>query len=418
MKNIGIVGAGVGGLQLGLFLQQRGVAATIYAERSASDQLGAQLPSLVARQSHTRERERALGVNHWDAAPSGAMGQIGVTVAGEQPLSFRGNMDEPAIVVDMRIYSARLLEDFAACGGKVVVGNLTPADVERLSEVHDLMVVSTGRGGLGDMFPRIAERSPYAAPQRQIVTALFRGMAYPQPMAGDFVIVPGQGEIFALPIYSFEPGLTGIGVEAIPGGAFEATARMRYADDPRAFELAMLELLRAYAPHLAARIDPYAFRVTRQLDVMQGSITPAVRRGYTRLGNGRLAVALGDTHILNDPILGQGANNASYAAWQMGEAILMAEHLDEAFCQIVEDRIWAYAGPVTAWNNAMLQAPPEHMVEFLVAATMIQPLADTFANFFRTPVEGWETLSNPARTSALLRSHGWQGMPQMAAAAD
>jgi 2-polyprenyl-6-methoxyphenol hydroxylase-like FAD-dependent oxidoreductase len=418
MKNIGIIGAGVAGLHLGLFLLQRGMSATIYAERSAGDQLGAQLPSLVARHSPTREREKALGVNHWDSAPSGQVGQMRVTVAGEQPLVIRGNLDEPSIVVDMRIYCARLMEDFAARGGKLVVGNLTPADVERLSDDHDLMVVSTGRAGIGAMFPRCTVRSSYDAPQRQIVTAIFRGIAYPQPMGADFVIIPGAGEIFALPIYSFEPGLTGIGVEAIPGGPLEALARMRYQDDPRAFELAMLDVLERLAPSLAARIDPQAFQVTRGLDVMQGAITPTVRRGYTQLANGRFALALGDTHILNDPILGQGANNASHAAWQLGEAICEAAEFNEAFCQAFDERVWGYVGPVTSWNNAMLQPPPAHMVEFLVAAAMHQPVADTFANYFRRPVEGWEVLSNPERSTAVLRSHGWQGMPQMAAAAD
>lgn len=415
MSNIGIIGAGVAGLQLGLLLQQRGIPATIYAERSAADQLGAQLPSLVARHDHTRERERALGVNFWDSAPSGDIRRLYVSIFGEQPMGFHGDLEQPAVVVDMRIYAARLMEEFAARGGRVVVAGLTPADVERLSVEHDLMVISTGRGGLGAMFPLIAEHSPYSAPQRQIMTAMFRGVAYPQPMGGDFVFVPGHGEIFALPIYSFEPGLTGIGMEAVPGGALEPMARMRYEDDPRAFELALLAILRRYAPAVAARIDPAAFRLSRPLDLMQGGLTPAVRKGYVRLGSGRFALALGDTHILNDPILGQGANNASFAAWRLGEAICEGGAFDEGFCQAIEEQIWAYVGPVTAWNNAMLQPPPQHILEFLVAATMHQPVADTFANYLRRPLTGWATLSNPERTATLLRGHGWRGMPTAAA---
>jgi hypothetical protein len=30
---------------------------------------------------------------------------------------------------------------------------------------------------------------------------------------------------------------------------------------------------------------------------------------------------------------------------------------------------------------------------------------------FERPVASWEMLSSPDRTSAFLRSHGWQGMP-------
>ena len=77
-------------------------------------------------------------------------------------MGFHGDLERPAVVLDMRIYSARLMEEFAARGGRVVVGGLTPANVDRLSAEHDLMVVSTGRGGLGAMFPLIAETRPTA----------------------------------------------------------------------------------------------------------------------------------------------------------------------------------------------------------------------------------------------------------------
>jgi 2-polyprenyl-6-methoxyphenol hydroxylase-like FAD-dependent oxidoreductase len=68
MANIGIVGAGIAGLHLGLFLRQHGIPATIYTEKSATDQLGSRLPGLVARVGHTRDREIQLGVNYWDQA--------------------------------------------------------------------------------------------------------------------------------------------------------------------------------------------------------------------------------------------------------------------------------------------------------------------------------------------------------------
>src|SRR6185369_9886549 len=137
-------------------------------------------------------------------------------------------------------------------------------------------------------------------------------------------------------------------VEAIPGGAFEAVAQMRYLDDPRRFNTAMIELLRDYAPDIYERIDPARFELTRELDLLQGGITPTVRRGYARLGNGKYALALGDVRAINDPILGQGANSASRTAWMLGEAIRDGENYDEAFCRRIEQQIWAYAGPIAA----------------------------------------------------------------------
>ena len=48
MKNIGIVGSGIAGLHLGLFLQKHGVDATIYSDRSPDQIRAGRLPNLVA----------------------------------------------------------------------------------------------------------------------------------------------------------------------------------------------------------------------------------------------------------------------------------------------------------------------------------------------------------------------------------
>src|SRR5262249_573617 len=110
-------------------------------------------------------------------------------------------------------------------------------------------------------------------------------------------------------------------------------------------------------------------------------------------------------------------NTASYAAWQLGEAIRTGQSYDETFCQQVEQRQWDYARPVTQWNNAMLQPPPPHVIEFLVAAGQNEQIANTFSNFFNNPRGAWEALSSAASTAALLRRLGWQGMPAPARAA-
>src|SRR5580765_244487 len=144
MTSIGIIGAGVAGLHLGLFLRQQGIEATLYAEKSPEQQFGSRLPSLVARAGHTRERERKLGVNHWDQG-NNEFSHVNVSIGGPQPMAFQGNMVLPFIAVDMRIYLGRLLEDFATRGGKVVVGEVQASDIERLSAQHDLLVVSSGR---------------------------------------------------------------------------------------------------------------------------------------------------------------------------------------------------------------------------------------------------------------------------------
>ena len=130
---IGVVGAGIAGLHLGLLLQQTGIEATIFTEHTPEQVTASRLPNIVVRSAPTRERERQLGVAHWDA--------IGVDLthyafhlAGEHPLAFTGVFDQPAMSVDMRLYCARLLEDFVQRGGDVRYGMLQADDLARLSE--------------------------------------------------------------------------------------------------------------------------------------------------------------------------------------------------------------------------------------------------------------------------------------------
>jgi hypothetical protein len=414
MTDIGIIGAGVAGLHLGLFLQQRGVAATIYTERTPAEQLGSRLPALVARSGHTRERERLLGVNHWDNGNNEFL-KMNFFVGGEQPLAFSGSMEQAFIAVDMRIYCARLLEDFAARGGSVVFRDVHAADLDAISEQHDLLVVATGRGGLSALFPLIEERSPFSQPQRALCAGLFRGIAA-NPTTASAVLIPEQGELFEFPIYTFETGVVGLGLEAIPGGALDALAHMNYDADPAAFNAAMLALLRRHAPAIYARIDPARFGLIRPLDLLQGGVTPAVRQGHFQLANGTYALALGDVRVVNDPITGQGANSASATAWMVGAAICNTQQFDAEFCAFIEQRIWAYVGPIVQWSNAMLQPPAPHVLEFMLAAAHIPPLADLFVRMYEHPRRFWELVSSPENTAALLKSYGWQGMPLPSAA--
>jgi 2-polyprenyl-6-methoxyphenol hydroxylase-like FAD-dependent oxidoreductase len=403
VTDIGVVGAGIAGLQFGLLLQQRGITATIYADRTAAQMRAARLPALVARFGPTRERERALGVNHWDSPDFGIFAAH-VYIGGPQPLAFCGDFAQPGIAVDMRVYCATLLEDFAARGGRIVIGSVDTDDVRRLAAAHDLVVVASGRASLTGLFPRLPEHSPYSEPQRFLCAGLFRGITYADPLGVSFAISPGAGEIFDVPILSFAGRQSGLFVEAIPGGPLEAAARASCTDDPARFERTLLGVIREHAPQLFARIDPDAFALTRPLDLLQGAITPTVRRGYARFDGG-YAMALGDVHVVNDPLLGQGANAASRAAWALGEAIIGGGPYDEAFCQRAERHLWEGARAATAWTNAMLQPPPPHAIGLFVAAAQEKAVADALVDNFAVPERAWDAFSSPDGAAAFLPRH-------------
>jgi hypothetical protein len=408
MTSIGIVGSGIAGLQLGLFLQQHGVPVTLYSDRTPEQLRGGRLPNTVGRAEHTQARERELGVHQWES-PDFRVASLHFRINGDPPLVFRGDMSWAVSFVDMRLYQPDLLEAFAERGGAVVIGTLQAGDLSALAARHDLLAVASGRASLTELFPRVPERSPFAEPQRLVCTGLYRGIAYPEPLGMSLTIAPGHGEIFQAPFLSADGRVSAVLVEAIPGQGLQPIVDRRYHDDPRAFECLVLDSLRTYAPAIYERVDERAFGLTGPLDVLQGAITPTVRRGYAAIGDGArgaYAVAIGDVHILNDPVLGQGANLASHAARVLGEAILGGGPFDEPFCRRVEDRIWAYASAATAWTNAALLPPPPHLQAVFGAAARSQTVADEIAENFNDPPRAWANVGSPEGAAAFLARHG------------
>lgn len=400
MKRIGIVGAGISGLHLGLWLREYGIDTTIYSEKSSAQVLEGPLRNIVLRNGCTRERERALRINHWDErAPD--LGQLSLTITGT-PINFAGTLAPPSNVVDMRIYCARLLDDFSARGGQVVIGTLATSDLEELSTRHDLVVVASGRGGFSNLFERVAEHSPFDEPQRLVIAGFYQGIRNRDPLGFEVVISRGHGEILVFPAFSFESGVTGIGIEAARGGDFTSLADVKYATDPQTFEQRVLDILHDHAPTVFERVNVSEFTVARPQDVGYIAITPAVHRGYRCLGNGRHVVALGDAHVVMDPITGQGANKAVHEAATLASAIRDASEFGEGFCREIEEMTCRYALPVSDACNARLRPPAPHVQRLLGAAARHQALADLYGFGFNHPDKYWEIVSSEERTDAVV----------------
>jgi hypothetical protein len=151
-------------------------------------------------------------------------------------------------------------------------------------------------------------------------------------------------------------------------------------------------------------VDPAVFDISRPLDLCYAAITPTVRRGFLTLPSGRHVVALGDAHVVIDPITGQGANNASHAAGVLCEAIRTATVFDRAFCERVERDICSYVVPVSDASNARLQPPTAHFRQLLAAASRNQGVADAYADGYNRPDRFWAIASSAERTATLLAS--------------
>lgn len=405
MASIGIVGAGTAGLHLGLKLLSHGVSVTLYAEQEPAKLRAGRLPNTVAHHSPTRARERELDVDHW-GGPHADMQFMGIHVNGPQPFSLKGRLEKPSIFVDYRLYQPKLAEDFVARGGLLEVLPVDTALLSLLSLRHDLVVVATGRNGLTALFPRIPELSPHTQPARLLFAGLLKGVRMREPIGMDAHLVPGQGEIFEAQVISRQGRVPSILIEAIPGSDLAVLGTQRYDEDPRAYEALLLDGLRRFAPATYERITPAEFGVLGPMDWVQGSFTPVVRRAWTPLANGRFVMAVGDTHVTNDPVAGQGANAASASAFALAASIVDAltegRPFDEAFCRAAEEKTWAAAAPATHWTNALLQPPPPHVIDVLVAGSQEPRVADAIATAFMVPENILSACASPESAAAFI----------------
>ena len=396
---VAIAGTGISGTTLALRLQQLGIETTVFAEKTRDEIRSGRLLNTVARFEHTVARERELGVDLW-TDPGTHMDVLHLRSIDPLPLSFIGRPPHPVRAVDFRVLLPAFLDTYEERGGCVV--ETAQPDLVGAASDHDLVVVAVGRRSAGDLFGIRRDRSPYDRPQRVLFAGIFEGLALPEPRGLSFNIAPGVGELFQMPILTQHGLATNILVEAIPQGPIAVLAELA-PDDP-SFVRVLRGLLETYAPAIAERLDPASFALRDPRDALQGALTPAVRNAYAVLPDDTPALAIGDAWITNDPLTGQGANIGSHCAWVAAEHIAADGPFDAAWGRRVEDDMWTFAGPTTAWTNAFLQPPPPHVVSLLLAAAEHRSIADAFAGGFADPVRTAALLADPAATEAFVSS--------------
>jgi hypothetical protein len=81
-------------------------------------------------------------------------------------MEWEASLDTPAHSIDQRIKSAAWIEAFISAGGDFRIEKVSARMLEELTRDYELVVVSTGKGELGQVFPRDKSKSPFDRPQR------------------------------------------------------------------------------------------------------------------------------------------------------------------------------------------------------------------------------------------------------------
>jgi hypothetical protein len=385
-----IVGAGQAGLQLAFGLLEEGHDVAVVSNRPPEQIRAGRVMSSQCMFDAALKHERDLGINLWEEECPDIEG-ISLAVPGpdsEKVIDWAARLERPAQSVDQRLKMPRWLEDLEKKGGSVLIHEATVPDLERYTRDNDLVIVAAGKGEVAQLFERDATRSPYAAPQRALALTYVTGMSpRPEFSAVCFNLIPTVGEYFVFPALTTTGECEIMVFEGIPGGPMDCWGDVSTPGEHLQRSKWILETFMPWEAERCREVE-----LTDDNGILVGRFAPTVRRPVGELPSGALVLGLADTVVLNDPLTGQGSNNASKAAASYLTSI--REHgdapYDRAFMQATFDRYWEYAQFVTSWTNALLGPPPQHVLDLLMAGNEHQEIAERFVNGFNDPRDYFE----------------------------
>lgn len=403
VRNIAIVGAGQAGLQLALGLLSNHCKVTLVTERSAQQVLDGKILSSQGMFNEALQYERDIGIDFWQKdAPQNT--SVTFTIAKphtrEVGIRWKGILDKPFQSIDQRLKFSRWLDEVAKRGGNVITQVANLETLTQLTDSHDLTIVSSGKGELSKLFKRDDSRSFHRSPPRILSCLYVKGM---RPIASDPgvrpTIIPGVGEYFTM------PGLTQHGVcemmlfEALPGGPFDCWKNIHSPRQQLDKAIALLKQFMPWESERCTDVDLIDENAT-----LIGSYTPEVRHPIYTLASGKSVLGMADAVVLNDPIAGQGANNASKCAKIYMNRILSNDEtlFSRTWMQSTFECFWGDAQWSTALSNLLLLPPEEHVIQLLAAASQLPKLASRIAHGFDCPGTLFPWMVSPEQTRNMI----------------
>ena len=403
-RKITIVGGGQAGLQLGCGLLSKGYQVDLVQNRTGEQIAAGRVLSSQCMFETALQNERDVGLAFWDeTCPT--VDSINFCVpapdgSGAKAIDWNGKLAKPALSVDQRVKIPAWMKEFERRGGRITIAEAGVSDLETYAVSSDLVIVAAGKGEIASLFERDPERSPFDKPQRALALTYVKGMTpRPEHSAVCFNLIPTVGEYFVFPALTTTGPCEIMVFEGLPGGPMDCWGDVKTPDEHLAKSKWILE---TFLPWEAARCRD--IHLTDDNGILAGRFAPTVRKPIGRLPSGALVLGLADAVCLNDPITGQGSNNASKAAKVYMDAILAHgdRPFDAAFMQATFEAYWSYAQYVVGWTNALLMPPPPHVLNIMGAAQGFPVLARRIANGFDNPLDLFPWFAVPEEADRYL----------------
>jgi hypothetical protein len=332
---------------------------------------------------------------------------------GTELVHFGAPLEEAAgAAVDVRLKSYDRMVRLEKLGGNVVVETVTVDSLDDIAGDHDLTFVSTGKGGLAELFPVDRARSVYDRPQRNLALVVVDGIptdgtAFPHRLPGHtpvcFNLFGDAGEMFWVPyLHKSQRRCWNIVFEAREGSPFDRFMGSRSLEER--FEVAR---------DTVKRFTPWDWDTMRNMEPVSGDpfaslvgrVTPSVRAPAGVTPSGQLVMSLGDTSIAYDPIGGQGAGSGTRQAGYYFDAITERGEraFDREWMETTFEGFWRWhASGTYRFNNLLLEPLDATGVKVMKACFASPAMARAFVKTFNQPPRFFPWIAESAEADRMI----------------
>jgi hypothetical protein len=389
MREITIIGAGQSGLMVALGLIQKDYKVSLISNRTAEQIRNGRILSSQGMMQPAIQAERDLGLRFWEDQCPYWEGLQFTIVAPDLTRAISFNRPTPGQweSLDQRVKISDWMEKFVEWGGNLIIDDADIDKLEHYTEQSDLVLIASGKGEIGKLFERDAEKSPYDKPMRSLALTYVFGMDKIAPVGEEmkpfhgltWYSYPEVGEYFTTRTLTTS-GICDVMIfEGVLGGPMDCWDDVK---TPEQHLKTSMDILHEFFPWEARRCEN--IKLTDDNGILTGRFPPTVRKPIGTLPSGAIVMGIGDTVCLNDPVTGQGANNAAKCGKVVHDRIVEHESakFNAQWMQSVFDEYWMQAKHVTKWTNSLLEVPPDGAFIVLSAAEHNTKIADHVFNGF------------------------------------
>ncbi|WP_426038355.1 styrene monooxygenase/indole monooxygenase family protein [Cypionkella sp. TWP1-2-1b2] len=152
------------------------------------------------------------------------------------------------------------------------------------------MIIASGKGDVGRLFLRDAEKSSFDKPIRALALTYVTGMTPRQPYSAvEFNLIPGVGEYFVFPALITTGPCEIMVMEGVPGGPMDCWADVK---TPTQHLDTAPNILKTFLPWEYDRSKNC--QLTDDNGILAGRFAPTVRHPVATRPSGRRVLGLGD----------------------------------------------------------------------------------------------------------------------------